>query len=1286
MRKSAFFLTQKREARVPVPLRLDCRNPKGSGDLKTFVKKTLLTLIVAVIAACCGAFLSSCKGDVTVTLVNEQLESFKVTVKSGEPLPEITVEDKDFEGYWLDADYTEKYEGTVVPEANVTLYYKLKAQTYALVLDFGENGTVTLNMRRGYDEKVPAVAPDGTALGGYSADKNGEPTIAAGTTVKNLANKGETCTLYAKYEIKDADDYVIENGTVTAYKGTKKELKLPYGATKIAAGAFKDKKDVTSIYVPSTYTNIGFGAFSGCDSLEMLTVPFIGASKTEKTFLAYVFGAEKYSDNEYSFAAYTDGSKLFIGDEHFENLVIPATLATVRINTETAEIGEGAFYCAYGLSNLVLDYPESLEKIGNSAFENCLSLGKFSSISAYVDLEWLSYVKEIGKNAFKAYTGNTDSKVEFIYPYSYSKTKAYLFKYAYPFTNLVKIPQLSNVEKIGEYAFYYCAAIDAIKFGDALKQIDRYAFFYCISLSTLTLPDSVENIGYAAFYACSGLLDVTFGKNIGEIGRYAFADCSGLSQVVFTGDEPPILIEQKVFCNSLKPVEGSTTSEYDLIIDGLKIMVPSERESEYRSSFYTYDKYIVVAKTPMAPAYWSDGNEITTKFEFTDGGIVYVTDKNQTFMAEIDMWNFGSLKTYGATCGEYYPMMYQVLTAEEYASIAKKNEQDVVKPLYANQKAIKLWHPDLLDWEGKMLNELYFVISEIPQEVDGENYLVPMLEKSGVVANYGDLKKVGSYVVSVNKFGQFKVGTVIRVAGGEYSIKWQSDPEGTYYARLDRSVNNVFEITYYDENFNVITTDVYVRKNHTGSNSETELFKRDAEFISFDVLTGYNDSNRIYLDGLGGATVKIGDNTYSASVTEDATREFGDEGYTVTFNNISKNGTASADLTGTAVFEKHTDDGYLIIKVSVGEDAYTFFNVTYDSNWYRWGYEEVKDVKVTLPVDSGDFFDNDWRYTRFTTVTAGDAFILYLYAPNGKTEPDYAFFRYYENGAKLTDFGTVEGYTGSGEFTVNFSSGAKTVSITDTRGSFKLDDKNFVHYDDSEDMTLVYYVDHGFDVIDYQYTVKTDGYGNMFIHYNPSDDINDRYLGTYENSKSFPSPTATYYELKFTGNLLDKDGNKTDKVKSFWVLYDFASLSAWSDEEGDAQWYGTLASIYDKKTDRKINVVDSLGFMKYELVVDNYGNTRFKAFDYSFDANGNVVYTEVTDGEVAEFVAITYADSSVAYLIAVDKYGVGLFTVRPSGESRSKFVIVKDKGIIAYTKGTSVTVEIDKDKLARVGA
>ena len=1270
-----------------MPLRLDCKTQKGSGDMKAFVKKTLLTLIIAVMTVCCGAFLYSCNDGVNVTLINEQLESFKVSVKAGEPLPEISVEDKDFEGYWLDANYTQKYEVTVVPDADITLYYKLKAQTYVLVLDFGENGEVALNMRRGYDEKTPSVAPDGTSVGGYSTDKNGEPTIVAGTTVKNLAAKNETVRLYAKYEIKDVSDYVIENGTVTAYTGTKKELKLPYGATKIAAEAFKDNKNVTSIYVPSTYTNIGFGAFSWCDNLEMLTVPFIGASKTEKTFLAYVFGAEKYTDNEYSFAAYTDGSKLFIGDEHFENLVIPDTLTTVRINTEITEISEGAFYCAYSLSNLVLDYPESLEKIGDSAFENCLSLGRFTSINAYVDLEWLSSVKEIGKNAFKAYTGNTESEVEYIYPYSYSETKAYLLKYSYPFTNLVKLPELTNVEKIGEYAFYYCAAIDGVKFGESLKQIDQFAFFYCISLPSLSFPDSLENIGYAAFYACSGVLDVTFGKNISEIGRYAFADCTGLSQVVFTGEEPPILIEQKVFSNGLKQVEGSTTNDYDLVIDGLKIMVPSEYEEEYKSSFYTYVDYLIVAKTPMAPVYWSDGNEITTKFEFTDGGIVYVTDKNQTFMAEIDMWNFGSLKTYGTTCGEYYPMMYQVLTAEEYASLAKKDEKDEVKPLYANQKAIKLWHPDLLDWEGNMLNDLYFLINEIPQEVDGETYLVPMLEKSGVVADYGDKEKVGSYVLSVNKFGQAKVGAVTRIDNGKYSVNWQSDPEGTYYARLDRSVSNVFEMTYYDANFAVIRTDVYIRKNHSGSYyDEAELFKRENEFISFDALTGYNDSNRLYLDGLGGATVKIGDNTYFASVVEDVTREFGEEGYTVTFTNISKNGTLDGELTGKAVFETVTDSGYLIIKVSVGEDSYTFLNVTYNSHWYRTGYEDVKGVEITLPVDSGDISDNDWRYTRFTTVTTGDAFIIYLYAPNGKNAPDYAYFRYYENGATLTDFGTIDGYTGSGEFTVNFSSGAKTVTITDTRGSFKYDDKNFVHYDDSEDMTIVYYIDHGWDIYDYQYTVKTDGYGNMFIHYNPSDDINERYLGTYEDSKSFPSPTATYYELKFTGNLLDKDGNKTDKVKNFWVLYDFASLSAWSDEEGDAQWYGTLASIYDKKTDRRINVVDSLGLKKYELVVDNYGNTQFKAFDYSFDANGNVVYTEVAGGEVAEFVAITYTDSSVAYLIAVDKYGVGLFTVRPSGESRSKFVIVKDKGIIAYTTGTAVYVEIDKDNLTRVSA
>lgn len=258
--------------------------------MKKLLKKIAGTILVVVALACGTATLFSCdKGSVNVTLVSESIEKTVFVVKSGDALPVVTAEDRDFEGYWLDSSYTRKYEGVVVPESDVTLYYKQNYQYYTLNLDYGDKGVVSVALRRGVNEVLPDIAPDGTIVAAYSDSSDGEATVLAGGSVKNLAAKGETATLFVKYEIKDVADYVIEDGEVKAYKGKKTQLVLPYGATKIAENAFKDNEKIVSVYVPATYEKIGKGAFSGCKNLETLTVPFIGGSKTSKSFMAYVF-------------------------------------------------------------------------------------------------------------------------------------------------------------------------------------------------------------------------------------------------------------------------------------------------------------------------------------------------------------------------------------------------------------------------------------------------------------------------------------------------------------------------------------------------------------------------------------------------------------------------------------------------------------------------------------------------------------------------------------------------------------------------------------------------------------------------------------------------------------------------------------------------------------------------------------------------------------------------------------------------------------------------------------
>lgn len=1262
--------------------------------MKKLLKKIAGTILVVVALACGTATLFSCdKGSVNVTLVSESVEKTVFVAKSGDALPVVTAEDRDFEGYWLDSSYTRKYEGVVVPESDVTLYYKQNYQYYTLNLDYGDKGVVSVALRRGVNEVLPDIAPDGTIVAAYSDSSDGEATVLAGGSVKNLAAKGETATLFVKYEIKDVADYVIEDGEVKAYKGKKTQLVLPYGATRIAENAFKDNEKIVSVYVPATYEKIGKGAFSGCKNLETLTVPFIGGSKTSKSFMAYVFGAENYKDNTYSFAAYTDGKSLYMGDLHLENQLFPEALTTVRINSEITEISEGAFYSAYSLENVALDYPQSLTAVGKSAFENCLSLGKASDTSSYICFNWLSYVKTIGERAFASYTGNTETEVKEIYPYGEKYEPATLIEYSYPFNNLVKIPSLDNIESIGKNAFYYCAAIDNLSLGKNLKTIGDGAFFFCISIPTLVFPDSLETIGETAFYANQGVLDIKFGTGIKEIKTKAFASCAGLSQVVFTGEDAPLL-GKEAFCNELTYDEESNS--YNMKFTGFQIIVPSAAENDYKSSFTQYGDYIHVAKNSLAPAYWGKKGEITTMFRFTDGGIVYVTDEGQAFMKNFDYGNFGEM-TYGKTCGEFFPMMYKVLSEEEYARLAPgQYEGRHSKKLYANQRVIKLWHPQFTEFDGSMV-DLYFTVTELPFEHNGATYLLPRLLDRSIVCDYGDKTKVNSYIISVNRFGLVMLGTVTRLAGGVNDVKWIDDPEGTYYSDLDTSVKGEFTITYYDENFNVIQKDTYLqKKTKSYEDSSDALYKKEENYLKFEINSGYNDANEFYVDGLGGAKIKIGDKTYTAAtVIEDSSRKFGEVGYTLSFADISLDGKLDSSLAGTAVFKMVSGGEYMLIKVTVGGDSYEFVNVTYNNDWYRYAYGEITAINPALPqkpyTESGyeDLNRDDWRYLLFTDPTIKNVINMYLYAPDGKNAPSFAYYREYGETGVIDYCGQIKGYTGEGEFVMEYPDGDKTAEIYAKRGSFKIGDRKFTRYDDSEDMTLAA-VEDFYGTTLYYYTVKADGFGNMYIRDEHDDDFDDVYFGTYDDYNTFPSANSNYYELQFTGRKVkevDKDGNivfEGEEVK-YWILYDFSTLSSYSDEYEYAQWYGTLAGIYTNHDDTVLTVSDDFGNKRFEIKVDIYGNVSFTEYEASYNAKGEVTLTVRETPTVAGFVAVLNTDGEVDYLIATDKDGNGLFSVRPKEGYPDKLIIVKDGGVVTGGASDSEKVEIDYSQLKKIG-
>ena len=205
---------------------------------------------------------------------------------------------------------------------------------------------------------------------------------------------------------------------------------IPYACdgkavTVVHQKAFRNQATLTEIVVPDSVTVIGNAAFQGCDSLEKLTLPFIGYSATEAidVHFGYVFGAPN-------------------GPE--QSPYIPKSLKTVVI-TGGNTISTSAFN---GCKNLTsIEISEGIKSIGMSAFYGCSSLRSRTVPDG---------VTSIGKWAFTSCRRLTG----------------------------ISIPD--GVTSISVQAFCGCSSLTTITIPESVTSIGYEAFFYCNSLTNIT--------------------------------------------------------------------------------------------------------------------------------------------------------------------------------------------------------------------------------------------------------------------------------------------------------------------------------------------------------------------------------------------------------------------------------------------------------------------------------------------------------------------------------------------------------------------------------------------------------------------------------------------------------------------------------------------------------------------------------------------------------------------------------------------------------------------------------
>ena len=356
--------------------------------------------------------------------------------------------------------------------------------------------------------------------------------------------------------------YTVSDGvaTVTGYSGAETNLYLPPtlgGAPVqgIAAGAFADLTGLKSVVIPSTITQIGAGAFSGCSAMTAMTVsPYNTVYDSRDNCNAIVETA-------------TD--------------TLIAGCKTTVIGDSITTVGEQAFAGCTGLVRLAL--PLSVIGINDSAFNGCTGLNtvfytgtesELGQITVGLHNDPFLAATKICNNGFSftvdgdtaTVIGYQGDETEIVIPSVYDgHSVTAIGARAFYRSAVTGVTLPSSIVSIGEFAFSSCNSLSAVTIPENVTSIGTGAFEGCRSLTAISvnrdntvydsredcqaivetatdtlvagcqntvIPDSVTAIGSYAFRNCTGLTALTVPENVSEIGDYAFSGCTGLTELV----------------------------------------------------------------------------------------------------------------------------------------------------------------------------------------------------------------------------------------------------------------------------------------------------------------------------------------------------------------------------------------------------------------------------------------------------------------------------------------------------------------------------------------------------------------------------------------------------------------------------------------------------------------------------------------------------------------------------------------------------------------------------------
>ncbi|SCZ79687.1 leucine-rich repeat domain-containing protein [Acidaminobacter hydrogenoformans] len=243
----------------------------------------------------------------------------------------------------------------------------------------------------------------------------------------------------------------LAQGLLIRYKGHEPHVVVPEGIRIIDEYAFANHKDLLSVELPSTVTEIRSWSFDRCERLGSIKLPE---------------GLERIGNNAF-YACY-----------NLSAMALPATLKY---------LGESAFWGCINLHSVSL--PAGLQEISHCTFKMCLKLK---------EVEIPESVKSIGRWSFS----DCEALQTLTLPQSLEGISDHMLSGCKSLSHL-DLPE--GITKIGEWAFSGCSALEGLTLPERLEDIGEWAFKGCEGLETIRIPAKVQRIGSNAFHRCSAL-------------------------------------------------------------------------------------------------------------------------------------------------------------------------------------------------------------------------------------------------------------------------------------------------------------------------------------------------------------------------------------------------------------------------------------------------------------------------------------------------------------------------------------------------------------------------------------------------------------------------------------------------------------------------------------------------------------------------------------------------------------------------------------------------------------